>query len=209
MPNWCSNNVIFTHTDRTQLQRLIDAYNRGETAQEFLPCPCDLLGTRAGSFGQGTPAQAALEQKQADNLETYGAKDWFDWRVDHWGTKWDFGRAKYAEQHDNPEIKTKPDGTLYVELSFDTAWSPPLGLYTHLTLQGFGVKAYYFEGGMGFCGIWHDNVDDAFDIREFTQEWLADHVPANICEIFNLYEQAAQMEAAERTWSHNQPNNNA
>lgn len=172
----------------------------------LFPCPCDLRETRAGSFGQDTPEQAALEQKQADNLEKYGAKDWYDWCVDNWGTKWDVGRA-----HGLPpaEIKTNETGSDYVELGFDTAWAPPLGFYAHLTAQGFNVKAYYFEGGMGFCGVWHDNLDDAIDIREFTQEWLADHVPAKICEVFNLYEEAAEMEAAERTCEHDQPNNNA
>lgn len=206
MPNWCSNSVTVTHPDQKELQRLVDAYNAGETMQELFPCPCDLRDTRAGSFGQGTPEQTALEQKQADNIAKYGAKDWYDWCVDNWGTKWDFGRE---DGQPSAEIKTNKAGEAYVELGFDTAWAPPLGFYAHLTAQGFRVKAYYFEGGVGFCGVWHDNVDDAIDIREFTQEWLADHVPAKICEVFNLYEQAAEMEATERTWEHNQPNNNA
>lgn len=172
----------------------------------LFPCPCDLRDTVAGSLGQGTPEQAALEKKQADNLAKYGAKDWYDWCVSNWGTKWDFGREDGCPP---AEIKTKETGESYVELGFDTAWGPPLDFYANLTEQGFGVKAYYFEGGMGFCGVWHDNVDDAIDIREFTQEWLADHVPAKICEVFNLYEQAAEMEATESTWEHNHPNNNA
>lgn len=208
MPNWCSNSVTFEHSNRAELQRLVEAYNDGETMQQLFPCPCDLRDTVAGSLGQGTPEQAALEKKQIENLQQYGAKNWYDWCVDNWGTKWDFGRdVDHGGQ--KAEIKTKPDGTAYVELGFDTAWAPPLGFYAHLTAQGFRVKAYYFEGGMGFCGVWHDGVDDAIDIREFTQEWLADHVPAKICEVFNLYEQAAEMEATESTWEHNKTNNNA
>lgn len=208
MPNWCSNSVTFEHSNRAELQRLVDAYNDGETMQRLLPCPCELRETIAGSRGRGTPEQAALEKQQAENLTKYGAKDWFDWCVDHWGTKWDFGRDV---DHDGKkaEIQIKPNGTFYVELGFDTAWSPPLGFYAHLYDQGFSVKGYYFEGGMGFCGIWHNGHDDAIDIREFTQEWLADHVPAKICEVFNLYEEAAQMEEAERTWNASRPNTNA
>lgn len=206
MPNWCSNSVTFKHPNKEKLQQLVDAYNAGETMNVLFPCPCDLRDTRAGSFAPGTAEQTALEQKQKDNIVKYGAKDWFDWCVDNWGTKWDFGRR---EGDPAAEIKTNDAGEAYVELGFDTAWSPPLGFYAHLTAQGFRVKAYYIEEGVGFCGVWHDNVDDAIDIREFTQEWLADHVPAKICEVFNLYEQAAEMEATERTWKHNQPNNNA
>lgn len=205
MPNWCSNSVTFTHPDRTKLQQLVDAYNVGETMDKLFPCPTDLRDTVAGSMGHGTPEQAALEKKQAENIDNYGAKDWYDWCVDNWGTKWDFGRE---DGRPPAEIKTDAAGEEYVELGFDTAWAPPLGFYAHLTAQGFRVKAYYFEGGMGFCGVWHDNLDDAIDIREFTQEWVADHVPAKICEVFNLYEEAAQMEEAESAWreQHSAPN---
>ena len=196
MPNWCSNTVIFKHTDRAELQRLIDAYNSGDTMNTIWPCPCELRDTVAGSLGKDTPEQAALEQKHADNLAKYGAAHWYDWCVNNWGTKWDFGREKGRPP---AEIKTDKNGEAYVELGFDTAWAPPLGFYAHLTEQGFSVKAYYFEGGVGFCGVWHDNVDDTIDIREFTQEWIADHVPAKICEVFNVYEEAAEMEENERT----------
>lgn len=193
MPNWCSNSVIFKHADREQLQQLVDAYNSGKTMQTLFPCPAALRDTVAGSLVPGSPEQTALEQKQADNLAQYDAKDWYDWCVDNWSTKWDFGRADSSGPA--AEIKTNEEGDEYVELSFDTAWAPPLGFYAHLTAQGFKVKAYYFEGGVGFCGIWHDNLDDAIDIREFTQEWLRDHVADKICEVFNLYERAAEMEA--------------
>lgn len=208
MPNWCSNSVTFKHTDKAELQRLVDAYNAGETMQQLFPCPCDLRETVAGFRGRGTPEQAALEQQQADNLAKYGAKDWYDWCVDNWGTKWDFGRDV---DHNGPkaEIKTNNTGEHYVELGFDTAWTPPRGFYAHLVDAGFDIKAYYLEEGCGFCGVWQDNIDDAFDIREFTQEWLADHVPANICAVFNMYEQAAEREETERTWRASQSNNNA
>ena len=198
MPNWCSNSVTFKHTDLNELQRLVDAYNDGETMQTMFPCPCALRDTTSGFLGKGTPEQAALEKQQAENLERYGAKDWFDWCVANWGTKWDFGR----KDHHGPaaEVKTKPDGTHYVELGFDTAWSPPIAFYVHLCdNRGFDIKAYYCEEGVGFCGVWHNGDDTLFDIREFTQEWLADHIPANICEAFNLYEQAAEREADNRT----------
>lgn len=41
--------------------------------------------------------------------------DWYTWRVQKWGTKWDVGQGIRLE-------KTE-EGLLY---DFDTAWSPPL-----------------------------------------------------------------------------------
>ena len=38
--------------------------------------------------------------------------DWYTWRVDNWGTKWDAGHAEWIEEN---EI-----------INFSTAWSPPL-----------------------------------------------------------------------------------
>ena len=43
--------------------------------------------------------------------EKYGAKDWYDWRNLHWGTKWDACDAEYDEEENT--------------VRFDTAWAPP------------------------------------------------------------------------------------
>ncbi len=44
--------------------------------------------------------------------EKYGTKNWYDWNVSHWGTKWNsYGYCEY----DQPENALK----------FDTAWSAP------------------------------------------------------------------------------------
>lgn len=203
MPNWCNNSVTFTHPEPAQLQRLVDAYNAGHTMQEFWPCPDDLRNTVAGALAPG-PEQTALEQRQRDNLDKYGAKDWYDWCCDNWGVKWDFGRD--GDDYPKAEVQTKPDGTLYVALGFDTAWSPPLGFYAHMHELGFDVKAYYFEMGMGFCGVSRNGDERTIKICEFTQDWLADNVPHSICEAFNLYEQAAEQEEAEREWLEQQNN---
>jgi hypothetical protein len=198
MPNWCNNSVIITHPDRAELQRLVDAYNSGQTMQTMHPCPQELRDTVAGALADET-AQKALEQRQQENIEKYGSPHWYDWCCDNWGVKWDFGR----ESPDCPaaEIQTADDGSLYVTLGFDTAWAPPLGFYEHLHTLGFHVKAYYFEMGMGFVGSSTNGNENTINIREFTQEWLSDNVPAKLCDTFNLYEYAAENEEAERAYS--------
>jgi len=193
MPNWCSNSVTFWHDDEKELQRLVAAYNSGGTMSTLWPCPADLRNTVSGCVGQpGSPEQIELEKKQAENITKHGAKDWYDWCCDNWGTKWDFG----LEDGSNPaQVETDDRGRRCVRLGFDTAWGPPTGFYAYLeNTAGFRVKAYYFEPGMGFCGIYANHNDRTFNITNFTQEWLGDNIPSSLCEAFNLFEAAAQQE---------------
>lgn len=51
-----------------------------------------------------------------ENLERYGAVDWYDWCRREWGTKWN---AQETEVYDDPE------GNGYKVVCFNTAWSAP------------------------------------------------------------------------------------
>jgi len=192
MPNWCSNSVTFWHEDEKELQRLVDAYNSGHAMSAIWPCPDDLKIVAGCVGAPGSPEQVALETKQAENFAKHGAKDWYDWCCENWGTKWDFG----LENGDKPaQIETDAKGRKCVRLGFNTAWAPPTGFYSHLHNElGFTVKAYYFEQGVGFCGIYTDDNDRLFKIEEFTQDWIGDNIPSNLCEAFNLFEEAAHQE---------------
>ena len=83
-------------------------------------------------------------------------EEWYDWRVTNWGTKWDVGG-----EHAFCERMVTADNT--VVLSFDSAWSPPLGFYERLHTLGFGIRASYFEPGMCFCGDWIDGMDNYYE----------------------------------------------
>lgn len=62
----------------------------------------------------------AYGKKALDNYAKYGAKDWYDWRREHWGTKWNACRTQINDL-DKPEIY------------FDTAWSAPLPVLDKLS----------------------------------------------------------------------------
>lgn len=87
-------------------------------------------------------------------------KDWYDWNISNWGTKWDFGKDDYEYPVVIKKV-TMDSGTFYeVSVSPSTAWSPPVEFYNHLTDLGYDVHASYFEPGMGFCGIYHNGSDN-------------------------------------------------
>ena len=71
-------------------------------------------------------------------------------------------------------------------LSFDSAWSPPLEAYDTLRDMGFTIKAYYYEPGMGFAGIWEDGCDqyyeDLHDVSEELDEMFAISEMMEECE---------------------------
>ena len=145
MPNWCLNNATITHDDPAKLNELLDAYKRGDLMEHFLPTPKD-------------------ENGELD-------KDWYDWRVGNWGTKWDVG-GEDAFYSDNPEG---------LVLSFDSAWSPPVDFYQFLKDEhGFDIRASYWEPGMAFCGDWIDGMDNYYEGRET--------FPDHLVEEYNMVE---------------------
>lgn len=205
MPNWCSNYVILKNKNEALLQRFVAAYNDGAVMQDFHPCPQDLIDTVAG-FPANESERAANEQKKRSNLAQYGHETWYDWHVANWGTKWDFGRREYED----PIKLERARGVACVKVGFDSAWSPPVEFYAYLRREyGFDVVAYYFEPGVGYCGTIKNDQDDYVDIEDFTPEWLEKNVPAKLLEVFNMIEQAEEMQESEKEWEAMQQAQNA
>jgi hypothetical protein len=91
-------------------------------------------------------------------------EDWYNWQINNWGTKWDIGADIGTEKEERYGLKaTRVDNE--VSCSFDSAWSPPEGLYEKLVDLGYDVKATYWEPGMAFCGIWDNGVDHYVDYQ--------------------------------------------
>jgi len=145
------------------IKRLVDAYNSGKTMQAFFPCPQELLDNDA-------PADTSDEAVKA-RIEKYGEADWYQWSVNNWGTKWDFGAdADY-------DAITVDEGSNEVMISFDTAWSPPIGFYQEMEDEhGFHIKATYFEPGMGFVGEYEEGSDDCFEFSDAECAGVPEHL---------------------------------
>jgi hypothetical protein len=79
---------------------------------------------------------------------------------DVWKTKWDVVEI---------EITSRDDAEYILDVSFDTAWSPPLGVY-EIMRNKFDIEttAYYYELGCSFFGRYiknkNEEIDESFEI---------------------------------------------
>jgi len=159
MPNWCANHVTLRHADPAMIAKAEEGFNKDEFFHTLVPMPEELKGTSSPN-----------DKPNPVLVEKYGADNWYDWSVANWGTKWDANSGDGA-------IADQSEGS--ITLVFDTAWSPPITFYTKLEEMGWQVKAYYFEPGMMFCGIYEDGDDEYFEVGE-------DEIPDELEDIFDI-----------------------
>jgi hypothetical protein len=99
-------------------------------------------------------------------------ENWYEWNVSNWGTKWDVFL-------DDTSIERIDDETL--SLTFDTAWSPPIGFYNFLFEEGWDVTAKYYEPGMGFVGEYDNSIDDCWEY-DLDNESTLEAIPTELRE---------------------------
>jgi hypothetical protein len=190
MPNWCDNNLRITHEDPAMITKLVDAWNADKFFGTIYPEPDYKTTPVPHTFPQIKAEYAKTEEEKAlaiANEPTIREDSWWDWRVQNWGTKWEIN----TEDHEKPQVNS--DGTsLFVY--FNSAWSPPTGVYEKLIEQGYGVEAYYFEGGCAFCGMFTtDGGDECYSI-DYPEdakavemaEWFKDNIPARLLDEMDI-----------------------
>jgi len=185
MPNWCNNTLTLTHNDPAMMQRALKGFNAKAFMSEFLPIPEPLKITAGREGPDGSPEQVQLVAAEAANITIYGFKNWYDWCVATWGTKWDFGLDA-----DEPATLNE-DGALRV--GFVSAWSPPLEGYFQLMDLGFNVLAYYHEPGEGFYGK-VTNEGDFFYRIEGGANWIKENIPDDILNEMGVDEEMLEDE---------------
>lgn len=164
MPNWCSN-VLLVTGDPGDVLTFAAAVrgtgeNDGENAgdplsfQSIKPCPTRLLDTISGSI-----RDEAHARQRADNTAEYGYPTWYEWKRDHWGTKWDASDPTVEHGYVNDKLTLR-----YV---FDTAWSPPRAVIDTAAEQWpqLTFTLAYDEPGLDFGGyvIWRNGERESED----------------------------------------------
>jgi len=139
MPNHTDNRVILSHDDSQQIDKIYNVMNTDDTelCHYLIPEPRD---------DAGEPTSG-----------------WYDWRLEHWGTKWDV-----YETH-----CTRIDANT-LQLTFYTAWSPPIPVYDKLVDMGFEVNARYLDEGWMYAGEYVDGDDWTTDDVESLPETYPD-----------------------------------
>lgn len=94
-----------------------------------------------------------IADKYQSNVENFGFKTWYGWRLKNWGTKWDVdGHIEYQDNDDRAVIR------------FESPWSPPIAALQEISRRfPLLFRCSYFEEGCDFIGvatIKDGNVDD-------------------------------------------------
>ena len=145
MPNWCSNEVTIDGT-KEDIAKFVDE------------CFTDFQGTPVLDFNKVMP-EPDYDKPQKDGTHNNGVQkelhdvmpDWWNWRNTNWGTKWN--------------LVPDPEGNLtgyevagqsedLIQLEFETAWSPPAGIYDAIyeKYPDLMVSWFYREDGCQLAG---------------------------------------------------------
>lgn len=184
IPNWCNNSLYLVHTDPAMIDRAVKGAEGDGLFSAFLPTPEDLEHPLAETYGGDDDAKA--NAIRSDNIAKHGFASWYDWRVHNWGTKWDASDC-------NVDRFTPEPGKFSANFHFDSAWSPPIAFYDHLTELGFEVTAYYYEPGAGFCGKYENGDDNGYEISG-NSAWVLENIPAEIEQRYGIAESMQEWE---------------
>jgi len=180
MPNWCSNSITITGS-KPVIDKIEKIVREEEKADHGLldfmyPCPKELESTTA----DGSKNEALIKK--------YGHSDWYSWKTDRWCTKWEVNEFYGVDRHDDT-----------ISFGFSSAWAPPLGAFEHFLSENddCSIKAYYYEGGCDFAGVWEDGADECIAPSEYKSddEYWKDGLGLELDEMFNLTESMAEYEA--------------
>ena len=183
MPNWCSNHITIRGTNQKEIAEIAEAMSEGRFCDSIIPCPDDL--NREGSSRHGGENAELYDQIRAENLAKHGYSNWYDFNVAKWGTKWEV---------DCQDVQVEEDG-LTISTSFDSAWSPPMGIAQELMNRGLEVALYYYEPGMGFVGKFEDGIDDYYEYSNENSQTVRSAIGDELDDMFGISESMAEYEA--------------
>ena len=149
MPNWCENHLSI-YGKKEDMDKFISVIKAGEDEYKILdnlyPTPEELM------IGD---VSFTVDEIQKANLEKFGYKSWYDWRIDKWGTKW-----QECDLFVQQEYTIRAEDKSEIAFGFNTAWAPPIEAFNKISADYPSILfcLYYEEPGMGFCGknIWFD-----------------------------------------------------
>ena len=139
MPNWCSNEVSIIPENGEGLEEMKQFAEECFTEEE-------LDFEKVIPYPDSAPSREDQPEDFMERLKHPFAK-WYndfgyDWCVENWGTKW------------NASGQANTLGEDEINLDFQTAWSPPQGIYEKIQtrLPNCSISWFYREDGMQVSG---------------------------------------------------------
>ena len=188
MPNWCDNHISITGPNSV-MDKLEKVIQTEEGLLQFmLPMPKELDNTTSPFPKDSTPEEKAQRIK---NLDKYGSDNWYDWRNENWGTKWDVNEYYgFDRQYIN-------DDESQISVGFSSAWGPPLQAFQEfIDKHPVILEARYYEPGCDFMGIWDNGDDTCYECSKYGSDddfWKSGD-GAILDESFNIVENLIQWE---------------
>ena len=189
MPNWCDNQITITGPNSVidKIEKIVKAEDTHENTgllNFFHPMPKQLEGTTSPSSSADKP-QPMVE----------GFDCWYDWRCHNWSTKWEVCEFYGVDrQHLNDSLDEST-----ISFAFSSAWAPPIGAYEKFLENNSDciIRAYYYEGGCDFMGLWEDGIDDCYAPSDYksTDDFWQDGIGSTLDDVFNITESMAEYEA--------------
>lgn len=174
MPNWCNNSIeISGPSEKIRAlwaQALIDEEQNGGLLRGLRP-----------------------EPEYADDEDGQIMPNWWNWRVENWGTKWEISP-------EGLEFIDNEDGTATLSGWFDSAWSPPVDACAFYAEANPDVRITldYHEPGMCFVGRYtaEDGMsdDNCIDFSGYDSKTVRDAIGEDMDELWNISESMAEWE---------------
>ena len=134
MPNWCQNKLTI-NAPKEVLEKFINKHFNNQAEFDFA---------------------TIIPEVYDDDGDT-----WYDWRIAHWGTKWNAC---------DTEVAWYPD-TLVI--NFNTAWSPSIEITRKLfeLYPDIEIEHSFYEGGVGIAGKFNNHMSmEPDDYEAFAEE---------------------------------------
>lgn len=158
----------------THLRRFVDLYDEVEneiTVKDFIEL---VRYTNENSCDSALNViNIELGEKYIENEQKYGFSTWYEWRLEHWGVKWNASNVEYTDMQDD-----------FFAVCFMTAWSFPLDIFNVITKQfpSITVDVEFCEESKDFAGVYHSSngerevefFDDYNEIERLYKELICD-----------------------------------
>lgn len=147
MPNHITNCLEISHKSKAKMKWLSEKVihkiekDHGETEESF-------------DFNVVIPMPKEIDPDKPLGAEDHKVPNWYDWSIEHWGTKWNAYSFQWHGKADH-----------CIAIQFDTAWSPPEPVLDKLVEMGFIIAGLWKDEGdtevhdfYNDCGNWYSTT---------------------------------------------------